>query len=366
MTRPAGYNPDETLTDDGLPRERLRDVRWRAVFVEWAVAVAVVAVINVAAIAALDRVDPNRFRVQVEVKYERLRENGGDYDSLILGDSTPNQGIKPGLLDEQLGGKWMNLATVANMLALSDAWLLDEYIDKHGVPKRVVVCHVPDMWARKADPGVMSQAPVGVNNYDELNPPIDWSAKDKLVVLGTRYFPLYSKQQSLLELVQKPWKARDLRDTFGDDGFMQVQGQVDGWPKFVEAAIAERKETPYELSEDNARAMGRLIELAEEHGFTIYLTPGSVSKPLAGSEGYRRNFDAMIEQYKKWAASSDNVTLILPEPQAFDREMMFDEDHVNAKGAVAWTTRIARAIKQVERSKDNDADETASNGGGDE
>ncbi|MFN3165847.1 MAG: hypothetical protein ACE37H_02150 [Phycisphaeraceae bacterium] len=364
MTRPAGYNPDETVTDDGLPRERLRDVRWRSVAIEWAVAVAVVALINVAAIAALDRVDPNRFRVQVEVKYERLREHGGDYDSLILGDSTPNQGIKPELLNEQLGGKWMNLATVANMLALSDAWLLDEYIDTHGVPERVIVCHVPDMWAREADPGVMSQAPVGVNDFGGLNPPIDWSAKDKLVVLGTRYFPLYSKQQSLLELVQKPWKARDLRETFGGDGFMQVQGQVDGWPKAVEAAIAEREQTPYKLSEDNARAMRRLIELAEQHGFMIYLTPGSVSQPLAASEGYRRNFDAMIEQYQKWAASSEHVTLILPEPQAFAREMMFDEDHVNAEGAVAWTTRIAEAVKRVEQNKgEGDA---ASNGGDDE
>lgn len=353
MTRSAGYNPDETLTDDGLPRERLRDVRWRSLIVEWSVAVAVVALINVAAIAALNRADPNRFRVQVEVKYERLRENGSDYDSLILGDSTPNQGIKPALLDEQVGGKWMNLATVANMLALSDAWLLEEYIERNGPPNRVIVSHVPDMWPRTADPGVMSQAPVGVNDYGKLNPPIHWSAKDKIVVLGTRYFPLYSKQQSLLELVQKPWKTSDLRASFGKDGFMQVAGQADGWSKVVDAAIAEHEAEPFELSDDNARAMRRLSELAETHGFTIYLTPGSVSQPLAESKGYRRNFDAMVKHYQQWAASSEHVTLILPEPQALPREMMFDEDHVNAKGAAAWTGRIADAIKQAEQNDEN-------------
>ena len=363
MTRPAGYNPDETLTDDGLPRERLRDVRWRAIGVEWAVAVAVVAVINVFAIAALNRVDPNRFRVQVEVKYERLRENGKGYDSLVLGDSTPNQGIDPKVLDQQVGGRWMNLATVANMLALTDAWLLDEYIDQYGAPKRVIVAHVPDMWARKADPGVMSQAPVGVNDYTKLDPPIDWSAKDKVVVLGTRYFPLYSKQQSLLQLVQKPWKAKDLRGSFGADGFMSVDGRVGGWPEAVEAAIAEHAEEPYGLSDENRRAMQRLIELAGQYHFMIYLTPGSVSQPLAESPGYRRNFDAMIQQYRAWAASSDRVTLILPEPQAFPREMMFDEDHVNAKGAEAWTNRIAEAIKQSEHT---DGDGAASKGAGDE
>ena len=364
MTRPAGYNPDETLTDDGLPRERLRDVRWRAVAVEWAVALAVVLVVNVAAIAALGRVDPNRFRVQVEVKYERLRENGKDYDSLILGDSTPNQGIKPAILDEAVGGRWMNLATVANMLALSDAWLLEEYIDQHGAPKRVIVSHVPDMWPRKADPGVMSQAPIAMGDYKTLNPPMDWSLKDKVVVLGTRYVPLYSKNESLLQIVQKPWKVSDLRKSFGQDGFMQVEGQVAGWPKVIDAAISEHEAEPFELSQDNANAMRRLIEIAEQHDFMIYLTPGSVSQPLAQSPGYQHNFDAMIRQYQQWADSSEHITLILPAVQSFPREMMFDEDHVNAKGAEAWTRRIAEAIRRAENtSVDDDA---ASEGAGDE
>ena len=43
-TSPEGYNPQETQTDDRLPRERLRAVSVRRIVVEWLVAGAVVLV----------------------------------------------------------------------------------------------------------------------------------------------------------------------------------------------------------------------------------------------------------------------------------------------------------------------------------
>lgn len=349
MSGPEGYNPHETQAEDRLPRERLRDVARRSVVIEWSVALAVVVVINFAAFAAIDRFDPNRFRVQVDVKYDRVRDTGGKFDSLILGDSTPNQGIMPSALNEKVGGAWLNLATVADMQAISDAWLLQEYIDRYGPPKRVLICHVPDMWGREIDPVVLAQAPVPIAGFESLNPPVELTGYEKFLQMRARYLPIYSKNESLLQMVKMPWKISDERQAFGPDGFMSVEGKAENWRARVEAAIQEHAETDFSLSEHNAQAMRRIIALAEEHGFTVYLLPGSSSQPLAESAGYRRDFDAMIKQYRIWAASSDRVTLLMETPQTFTDPLMYDEDHVNAAGAVAWSERISQALLRVKQ-----------------
>lgn len=347
---PGGYNPLETQAEDRLPRERLRPVGVGRVVMEWLVAGLVVVVLNFAAMAVLDRYDPNRFRVQVGVKYEVLREQGGSYDSLILGDSTPNQGVMPAVLNDRVGGSWANLATVADMLAASDVWLLTEFVDLHGPPERVLVCHVPDMWARDPNPLVLAEADVPLSGFDDLDPPLSLGLGEKWGVFKSRYLPLYSKNDSLSVLLMKPWKAKDLRGLYDASGFMSVDGQEPGWSEAIAAAKREHEEKAYKLSAINEQAMTRLIELAEQHGFTVYLTPGSCSRGLAQSPGYRRNFSGMIQQYRAWADASERVVLILPEPQVFADAMMFDEDHVNAEGAEAWTGRIADAILESERS----------------
>lgn len=344
---PAGYNPQETQAQDRLPRERLREVSVKRMVLEWLVAGCVVLVVNAAAFAALDRYDPNRFRVQVAVKYELLRERGGEYDSLILGDSTPNQGIIPEMLDERVGGKWFNLSTVANMLTLSSAWMLEEYIETYGPPKQVIVSHVPDMWPRDVDPIVLSQAEYPITAFGSLNPPIDLKPQQMLRMAATRYVPLYSNNVSLSRLAMTPWKAEDLRGGFADDGFMVMHKQEDGWRADLEKAKLEHLENRFDVSPINEKGMARIIELAQEHGFMVYLTTGSVSQGLAASPGYRRNFDAMMQRYRAWADSSDHLTLILPEPQVFPDEMMYDEDHVLESGAKQWTRRIADAILAV-------------------
>ncbi len=341
---PQGYNPHETQAQDRLPRERLRAVSVGRIVLEWVLAGAVVLLVNLLAFATLERYDPNRFRVQVAVKYEILREHGDQYDSLILGDSTPNQGIMPGILDEQVGGRWLNLATVANLLAASDAWLLDEYIDRYGAPKAVLISHVPDMWAREVDASVISQAPVAVSRFDELKPAVKLKPGELAKMYLTRYAPLYSKNDSLNELLKKPWKVRDLRGGFDPDGFMPMREAEPGWHAAQQTAIAAYEDKSFKVSAINEQAMQRVIELAKEHGFTVYLLPGSVSQGLAQSQGYQGNFQAMMQQYQAWADASEQVRLILPRPQVFPDALMYDEDHVTLEGAKEWTTQIAQAI----------------------
>ena len=352
---PGGYNPEETQAHDRLPRERLRSVSLRKLILEWGVAVVVVLAINAVAIAAIHQFDPNRFRVQVGVKYDLLRDAGGDYDSLILGDSTPNQGVIPSVLGEEAGGTWANLATVADMLALNSVWLLTEYIERYGPPERVLLCHVPDMWHREVDLKILSQAKIPINGFGELDPPLGLGAKDKLELFTTRYAPLYSNNESLSRLVMKPWKAENLHHMFDADGFMPMAEQEEGWQEAIEAAKLEHLQQPFAVSDINARSVQRLIDMAQEHGFTLYLTPGSVSPGLAGSAGYQRNFDDMIEQYRAWAASSERVVLILDTPQSFPTPMMYDEDHVTLEGAQRWSKRIAEAIRRHEAASDSPA-----------
>lgn len=344
VSSPPGYNPHETQAQDRLPRERLRGVSVRRVVLEWVVAGVVVVLINLIAYATLQRYDPNRFRVQVAVKYEILRERGDQFDSLILGDSTPNQGIMPSILDEQVGGRWLNLATVANLLAASDAWLLEEFIERYGVPKQVLISHVPDMWPREVDPAVICQVPVALSRFDDLEPAVKLKVGESAKMYLTRYVPLYSKNDSLSQLLKKPWKAKDLRGGFDADGFMPMYQAEPGWREDQQSAIAEHAEKPFSVSTINAQAMERIIALAGQYGFTVYLMPGSVSQGLMQSTGYQRNFNAMIEQYRAWADSSEQVRLIGHLPQVFPDTLMYDEDHVTVEGAREWTGQIAQAI----------------------
>ncbi|MGB0766091.1 MAG: hypothetical protein ACPGYV_00110 [Phycisphaeraceae bacterium] len=347
MTQPKGYNPDETHVEDGLPRERLRAVRPRTLVIEWVIALGVLLAINFAAFALLDRFDPNRFRVQVEVKYDRLETAGAKYDSLILGDSTPNQGIMPSVLGKRVGGAWLNLATVADLQAVNGAWMLGRYIDAYGPPKRVILCHVPEMWRRDLDPAAFVQTPFSIGQFDELDPPLNFAWDDRLWGAVTRYAPIYSKNTSLTEFAMKPWALRDLREDFQADGFMAVEGMTSEWAESIERAAQSHAEKPYALSEHNRVAMERMIEMAETHGFDLYLLPGSVSEALAASPGYRHNFVGMMADYQRWAASSDRVVLLSDRMQAFPDEMMYDEDHVNVLGAQAWSERAAAYLAEV-------------------
>ena len=71
----------------------------------------------------------------------RLLDRARATDTLVLGDSSCNQGVRPDVLGAALGGSVLNLCTIGDLLVINDAWMLEAYLRRHPPPARVVVAN---------------------------------------------------------------------------------------------------------------------------------------------------------------------------------------------------------------------------------
>lgn len=111
-----------------------------------------------------------------QVKWSKLLTLQRPVDVLVLGDSTGLQGVDPTVLDQTLGGRSLNLCTVGNMLVVNSAWMLDQYIQRFGPPKQVVLVHTYDVWHRKVNSStrlLLAETPLPWGAWDAFEPEID-------------------------------------------------------------------------------------------------------------------------------------------------------------------------------------------------
>src|SRR5262245_5791244 len=131
-----------------LPEELQIACTWRSV--AWSIvgAIAVVAILNVAAMGILGAWSTNIGYRLVQEKWDLLMRQRSPVEWLVLGDSSCNQGVVPAVLDEELRTTSLNLCTIGDMMLVGDAWMLRSYLQRVGVPRHVVMVHVYDIWGR--------------------------------------------------------------------------------------------------------------------------------------------------------------------------------------------------------------------------
>ena len=81
-------------------------------------------------------------------------------DTLILGDSSGAYGVLPDVVEEVLGGSAINLCTDGQSAPLADPWMLSTYIEKYGVPDRVILVRTPLTYTRDTPLDCVARIPM--------------------------------------------------------------------------------------------------------------------------------------------------------------------------------------------------------------
>ncbi len=307
--------------------------------------IALVALLNLLAGLWLERSSPNLGYRLIRAKWHALRTLEAPVDWLILGDSSGNQGLRPDVLERALGGRALNLCTIADTLTLNDAWMLREYLSRFPPPRAVVVVHVYDVWRRSPNVSVLAQAPMGLAAWVRLKPrpPLDSSAL--IERLATRLLPIYSESHSLKELMRRPTLRRPDLPSSAPDGFMavtqanpaRVLEQKTGHLEFVRSA-------PFKMSAANRSGLEEMIRLAEEKGFDLWLTPSPMYEGLYREPDFQTYYGALLAELDALSRRHPRVRVLMRAPPLFSPDQMENADHVVGEAALAYSERVASAL----------------------
>jgi hypothetical protein len=122
-------------------------------------------------------------------------------------------------------------------------------------------------------------------------------------------------------------------------------------PATVERTYRDRLETaaklgPIGISESNLRALSNLADLAEQHGFDVFIANGPVYQALHTNPAYRQFASVIREKLTETTGMSERLKYILREPLAYSKDEMVSVDHVVHSAAKDFTKEAVSGIKR--------------------
>lgn len=337
-------------TQDRLPTERPAPATRGRVLGALAFAAATAVLLNAAAGQALASRTTNRAYWLVRQKWELLENLAAPVDWLIVGDSSCNQGIRPEIFAAELKQRAVNVCTVADMLAVNDAWMLERYIERHGPPKHVLMVHVYDMWQRdlrslKKQP-LLAKIPLDWGYWRSHQPALGLSAEDERALMVARYLPLWAENKTLASWLRHPSKLWQRDFTLTDEGFMPLEkANPKGVRRDAKGHFTATKSRRFSLSKINREALERVRALADEHGFEVWIAPGPLWEGAWKEPSFKRYFEAVMTSLAEFADSSPRLHLLFREPMTFPEGQMENADHLVAKAASQYTQRLIEAYR---------------------
>lgn len=286
----------------------------------------------------------------IREKWKLLHGLPGKVDWVILGDSSGNQGLRPDILKETLGVSSVNLCTIGSLTLAGDAWMLEAYLRKFGPPRKVLIIHSYDVWAREISRDAMAMIPEPWGFWESYHPSPEFTPRDTFKIFLARYVPLYSQHQTLTEIFASPRTAFRKHFTLREDGFM-AEEEPD--PKTVRHAVRNhlasvRKRPSFHLSSINVRALKGLEETASQHRFEIIFVNGPLYRGMYEQEDFRSYYNRIIKWLADFTASSPSLRSAFEEPFLFSENEMQSIDHVTVFAAERYTREVVirlRALK---------------------
>ncbi len=328
-----------------LPHEAPTQAGWKDIVICWLGVVVVVAMVNAGARWYLNHYTTNHGYMLIREKWQLLRDMNGPVDWLILGDSSGNQGIMPSVFNERFGGKAVNLCTIGDTLAMNDAWMLEEYIQRFGSPKHVVIVHVYDIWWRGVKHEVLAQIPLGWRFWTKVNPRLEFGLVEEATLFMNQYSPFYSEHKTLGHIIRSPELWFDSQFHFEADGFTIVdQARPDLVRSDMQTHIQFTHDHRFNMSHENQTAMDHITTLANRYGFEVFLANSPIYNALTENEDFQRYFKEVQSSLSNWAAKSDRTHYLLREPMGFTEDQMQNADHVIESSAVAYSLRLVEEI----------------------
>lgn len=279
-------------------------------------------------------------------KWSLLEDLEGPVDTVILGDSSGNQGINPEVVDERLGGRSINLCTIGHAIALDDVWMLREYLDRFGAPSRVLVIHGYDIWHRSFDRSLLGRIPRLGMLLEQGELPFGWG--DIVPYLIDRYVRLYGEHSTIGRLLRRPWsppraKARPLIQGFMVDPIARPHTVR----RNAERHLRLVREEVFAMSEENQRGLVTLSSLAEAYGFRLYVAHGPTVDTLASDPAFIEYNEQVREELVAFAAEHEHVTVI-DRVFPFSENQMTSADHIILSASFEFTDAVLDEIVAVE------------------
>jgi hypothetical protein len=288
-------------------------------------------------------------------KWSLLEELKSPVDWLILGDSSCSQGVVPSIFKAQLNQTAINLCTTGDMGALGDLWMLEEYIQRFGIPRNVVIVHTFDIWYRDFNPVRLGQVPRPWKFW-ELHTFGDSLMQEQGTQFNTfleRYVPLYSQNKTIGTMIRN-LLAGDLKPftpkwEMGPDGFVPA---YEPKPEIVLAGEMQQIEftaqNAFKVSYLNDQALLELVEVADEYAMNIYVLNSPVFEDLNSHPEYQSYYLAM-ENYLQYVASLGTDFHYIISVKTFPASKMQNPDHLIVSGAEEYTYWIINEILQVKQ-----------------
>ena len=142
-----------------------------------------------------------------------------------------------------------------------------------------------------------------------------------------------------------PGKIKIPPRTIQSNGFTPV---ADPQPTTVEFDYSVHKsfysQEQFELSEINRQALERLVELADEYEFDVYIANSPIFDGLKVDAKFQTYFTNVQDLLINLDVRSPYIHFVLCETPSYPKELMTNVDHLILEGALSFTDTLAKSI----------------------
>lgn len=287
-------------------------------------------------------------------------------DWVVLGDSSGSQAFDPGVLEKERDLTAVNLGTIGNFGLTDDLWMLEEYIERFGPPRRVVLIHVYDVWRRGLDPKLLGRVPRDRAMSPETVEKYGIDEEQLEDMRLVRYVRMYAERTSIRKALELTWyrltrteeELDEIRKTdrslpekepeLTDSGFVRMCGAIPdavkrdagGHMKFL------RRSRP-RISRDNREALVAISALAAEHGFEVDIVNGPLYERLVAKPEFEKYFRGLVVGLRKLTGRNPRVHVIESVYPVAGKHLQ-NMDHITCDATADYTRWV---IDQIERAE---------------
>lgn len=339
--------------DDQLPREIPPRFHLNQLVILLMGLLMTVVVVNLLVLSFLGRYTTNFGYFLNYQKWHLLKGMNDPVQWLILGDSSANQGVIPTIVEEELGGRAVNLATNGDMIMINDLWMLDYYIKKFGPPENVLIVHVYDIWHRDFNPVLLGLMPLNWGFWKEssVTDNLVWNREIQRNIFLERYVPIYSLNNTLGSIIKDIFL--NFKNPLRSNWTLEPNGYLPAFDPKPEIVVADARdhiqfasENEFDLSDINQESLAKVKQLADEYGINIYIALGPQYEGMAADQNFREYLDTVMEHLSQFDAQSESIHFI-SDVKAFPANQMQTADHLIDSGAREYTKWLVEHIMML-------------------